>query len=101
MFKYKNKFMTNATMTELEELMNNGHEEAITAFAKEIQNATLEGYCDGIANATIKVAAKGVVAGGIMAMLLIAAFDIGIGAYEELKERKNNKEIQDEKLIGV
>ena len=96
MFKYKNQYLTEAMTAELDELMNNGHAEAITAFAKEIQNASLEGYYEGIANGAIKVFVKGTLAGAIATGLGFIVVDIGTTVYKELKARKRaKKEIAD------
>lgn len=92
MFKYKNQYLTEAMCAEIDGLMDNGHAEAITAFAKEIQNASLDGYCEGIANGCIKVFIKGTLAGAIATGLGFIVVDIASGVYKELKARKRIKQ---------
>lgn len=91
MFKYKNKYLTDAMVTEIDELMANGHADAINAFAKEIQNASLKGYYEGIANGAIKLFVKGTLAGGVACLAGFALLEIGEGIYEELKARRKAK----------
>ena len=85
---YENKYMSEAMVTEIENLINGGHGAAIEAFAKEIQNATLEGFGDGIANECIKGFMKGTFIGAAAALGAYIVTDQVLIAYRKWKEKK-------------
>lgn len=86
---YKMKYMDEAAIKEIDKLMDDGHEKAITAFAFECGNAGMEGYRIGI----LKSVAKGAIA----AVVVVGGIEIGTRIVRKVRAKKLAKKQTKEK----
>ena len=85
---YEPKYMTEADMAEISELLKGEHGDALMAFAKDCSYALLNGFGDGIADCCAKNFFKGTIIGATAFGVIFIGIDQGIIAYKKWKEKK-------------